>query len=307
MSSTDNLNLKKWAAVASVGTASILSIIKAGAAVFTGSLSVLSSMIDSLSDVISSLVTLVAIRISDKPLTDKHRYGYGKIECVSALVQAAFIAGSAAFILYDGINRFIKPVEMRQTTVGIIIMLISLLLTFALIIFQKYVVKKTASKAIAADSAHYVVDVLSNLSVIVSLIVVHLFHIEWFDVLIAVLIAIYLLVNAYQITAEALAEITDEEVDEKIKQQIIDITCKVDGIKGCHDFRSRAAGSRIFIEMHIELDGNLTLYQAHTITDEVEKQISVAYPHAQIIIHQDPYGIKENRLDHQINGTSCGA
>ena len=96
MSSTSNIKLKKWAAAASVCTSLILSIIKAGAAVFTGSLSVLSSMIDSLSDVISSLVTMVAVRFSDKPLTDKHRYGYGKIECVSALVQAAFIAGSAA-------------------------------------------------------------------------------------------------------------------------------------------------------------------------------------------------------------------
>ena len=307
MSSTNNLNLKKWAAVASVGTASILSIIKAGAAVFTGSLSVLSSMIDSLSDVISSLVTLVAIRISDKPLTDKHRYGYGKIECVSVLVQAAFIAGSAAFILYDGINRFIKPVEMRQTTIGIIVMLISLLLSFALIIFQKYVVKKTASKAIAADSAHYVVDILSNLSVIVSLIVVRLFHIEWFDVLIAVLIAVYMLVNAYRITVEALAEITDAEVDETIKQQIINMASQVKGVKGCHDFRSRAAGSRIFVEMHIELDGNLTLYEAHALTDEVEKQIAEVYPQAQLIIHQDPYGIEEKRLDYQINGTSFDA
>lgn len=307
MSSTSNIKLKKWAAAASVGTSLILSIIKAGAAVFTGSLSVLSSMIDSLSDVISSLVTMVAVRFSDKPLTDKHRYGYGKIECVSALVQAAFIAGSAAFILYDGISRFIKPVKMQQTAVGVVIMLISLIFTFALIAFQKYVIKKTASKAIAADSAHYVVDILSNFSVIISLIVVHYFHIEWFDILIAVLIAVYLLINAYQITVEALAEITDAEVDETIKQQIINIASATKGVKGCHDFRSRAAGSRIFVEMHIELDGNLTLYEAHALTDEVEKQIAEVYPQAQIIIHQDPYGIKENRLDHQINGTSFDA
>lgn len=307
MSLTNNINLKKAAAVASVSVAAILSIIKAAAAVWTGSLSVLSSMIDSVSDVISSLVTMIAVRFSDKPMTDKHRYGYGKIECVSALVQAAFIAGSAAFILYDGISRFIKPVEMRQTAVGLAIMLISILLTFALIIFQKYVIRKTKSKAIAADSAHYVVDILSNLSVIVSLAVVHYWHLMWFDVLTAVLIAVYLLVNAYRITVEALAEITDAEVDETIKQQIINMASQVKGVKGCHDFRSRAAGSRIFVEMHIELDGNLTLYEAHALTDEVEKQIAEVYPQAQIIIHQDPYGIEEKRLDHQINGTSCEA
>ncbi|MBR1904391.1 MAG: cation diffusion facilitator family transporter, partial [Alphaproteobacteria bacterium] len=164
--------LKKAAATASVLTALMLCLIKAAAVIHTGSLSVLSSMIDSGADVISSLITLIAVRISDKPLSEHHRYGYGKIEAVSALLQAAFIVGSAGFILYDAVNRFINPVEVRQTTFGLIIMIICMLLTFGLIGFQKFVVRRTNSKAIEADSAHYTVDILSNLSVILSLLAV---------------------------------------------------------------------------------------------------------------------------------------
>lgn len=301
MSSSDcSTKLKKSAALASISVSMLLSMIKAAAVFYTGSLSVLSSMIDSLSDVFSSLITYIAVRISDKPLSEHHRYGYGKAEAVSALVQAAFIAGSAGFILYDGINRFVYPVAVKKTTLGMAIMIFSLLLTFALIVFQRYVVKCTGSKAIEADSAHYVVDILSNASVILSLLVVRYLAWQWFDVLIAVLIAVYLAFNAVQLAYNALNEITDAEVGDNIKKQITDLVQSVEGVKGYHDLRTRVSGARMFIEIHLELDGNLTLLAAHTIADRVEQKIMTDYPSAQIIIHQDPAGISENRLDHQI-------
>ncbi len=302
---TSNATLKKMAAAASVLTALLLCLIKAAAVIYTGSLSVLSSMIDSLADVLSSIITFIAVRFSDRPLNERHRYGYGKIEAVSALVQAAFIIGSAGFILYDGVNRFIKPVEVRQTTIGLVVMAASLILTFALIAFQKFVVIKTNSKAIEADSAHYSVDVLSNLSVILSLFVVRYLHWQWFDIVTAVVIAIYLIINAVKLIYDALSEITDAEVDDNIKNNIINIVCAVEGVKGYHDFRSRVSGARMFIEIHLELDGNLSLYTAHAIADEAEEKIIAAYPQAQVIIHQDPFGLHEKRLDHQINGR-CG-
>ena len=302
MSSLNNtIKLKNLAAVLSISIAALLSLVKAAAVFYTGSLSILSSMIDSLADVLSSLITYVAVCISDRPVSERHRYGYGKAEAVSALVQAAFIAGSAGFILYDGVMRFIHPVVVEQTILGISIMLFSLVLTLGLIIFQRYVVKHTNSKAIEADSAHYTVDVLSNFSVILSLLVVRYFHWQWFDILTAALIAIYLAFNAVHLAYDALNEITDAEVDEAIKQDIINIITSVDGVKGFHDLRTRVSGARMFIEIHLELDGQLSLFKTHTIADMVEEKIMASYPQAQIIIHQDPYGIKENRLDNQIN------
>ncbi len=294
--------LKTLATCASIAVSVLLSLIKAGAAIATGSLSVLSSMIDSLTDVLSSTISFIAVKFANKPLTEHHRYGYGKAESVSALIQAAFIAGSGGFILYDGINRFINPSPVTQTQIGLWIMAISIVLTLALITFQSAVVKMTKSQAVEADSAHYTVDLLTNGAIIVSLLVVRYFNWQWFDSATAIVISSYLLLNAARIALNALEEITDHEVDDEIKQKIIDIVNNEAEIKGYHDFRTRVSGMRMFIEIHLEMDGNLTLAKAHDISDKVEENITAAFPMAQIIVHQDPFGLREKRLDHEIEG-----
>lgn len=294
--------LKKLAATASIGTAFVLTLIKTYAAFMTGSLSVLSSLIDSLSDILASAITFIAVHYSDKPRNSRHRYGYGKAEAVSALLQSAFIAGSAGFILYDGFYRFANPKQIEEATFGIIIMIICWLITLALILLQKYIIKRVRSQAINADSGHYTVDLLSNGSVILSLFVVRYFNWVWFDVATAILIAIYLLYNAGIIAYEALEEITDKEIADADRQKIIDAVSHIDGVLGCHDFRSRVSGSVFFVELHLEFDGNKTLYATHKISDIAEAKIIALFPQAQVIIHQDPYGLKEKRLDHDIEG-----
>lgn len=295
-------NLKSFAATASISVSVTLCLIKAVAAVTTGSLSILSSMIDSLTDILSSSISFIAVKFSNKPLTENHRYGYGKAESVSALMQAAFIAGSGGFILYDGIGRFIKPTPITQTTIGLWVMGISTLLTIFLITFQAWVVKKTKSSAIQADSAHYTVDLLTNGAIVLSLIIVHYLDWQWFDSFTAIMISLYLLWNAAHIALGALEEITDHEVDNDIKKTIIEIVQEEKAIKGYHDFRTRVSGLIMFIEIHLEMDGNLSLAQAHDISDSVEAKIIKVFPFAQIIIHQDPYGLHEKRLDHEIQG-----
>lgn len=295
-------NLKSLAATASISVSVTLCLIKAVAAVTTGSLSILSSMIDSLTDILSSSISFIAVKFSNKPLTENHRYGYGKAESVSALMQAAFIAGSGGFILYDGIGRFIKPTPITQTTIGLWVMGISTLLTIFLITFQAWVVKKTKSSAIQADSAHYTVDLLTNGAIVLSLIIVHYLDWQWFDSFTAIMISLYLLWNAAHIALGALEEITDHEVDNDIKKTIIQIVQEEKAIKGYHDFRTRVSGLIMFIEIHLEMDGNLSLAQAHDISDSIEAKIIKVFPFAQIIIHQDPYGLHEKRLDHEIQG-----
>ena len=204
--------------------------------------------------------------------------------------------------MYDGINRFINPTPIKQTTAGLWIMGISIVLTVALISFQAAVVKKTNSQAIEADSAHYTVDLLTNGAIIVSLLVVKYLGWQWFDSLTAVFISGYLLWNAAHIAIKALEEITDHEVDDDIKNKIIALVHEVPEIKGYHDFRTRVSGLRMFIEIHLELDGNLTLSKSHDISDKVEAKILAEFPQAQIIVHQDPYGLHEQRLDHEISG-----
>lgn len=293
--------LKKLAAAGSISLAVVLTVIKTLGVLFTGSLSVLSSMIDSLADLFASSITFVAVRYSSKPASSKHRYGYGKAESLSALIQSAFVAGSGIFVMYDGISRFLSPRPMIQPGLGIIIMVISLILTIILISFQKYVASRTHSPAINADSQHYAVDVISNTSIIITLFVVKIFEIHWFDTLTAFLISAYLLYNAYKLANEAVAVLLDKELDDEIRENIQKIVLSSEHAQGIHDLRTRDLGGIYMFEFHLELDGTLPLNIAHDYCDEVEANIHRHYPDAQIIIHQDPAGLPENRLDNRLS------
>ncbi len=292
--------LKKIATAASVTLAITLSLLKTFGALYTGSLVVLSSLMDSLSDIFASSVTFIAVKFSSQPASYDYRYGYGKAESLSALIQSAFVAGSGIFIMYDGISRIFYPRPVEQTGMGITIMVISLVSTLALISFQKYVTNRTRSQAISADSAHYAVDVMSNASIILTLIVVSVFHIDWFDTLIAFIISSYLLYNAYKMAQEAIRLLMDAELSTEIRNNIKRIVRESPFAKGIHDLRTRDLGGCYMFEFHLELDGDLSLAAAHDLTDLIEDNIHEQYPDAQIIIHQDPAGIKEERLDQKI-------
>lgn len=297
MSEEKKKRLKKYAATASVMTACFLFLIKTIAALATGSLAILSSLVDSLSDIAASLVSFAAVRISSKPVSCTHRYGYFKAEHLSALVQSAFIAGSGVFVLYGGIERFLNPFRVKEASVGVAVMLLSLVLTFALVLFQKYVAKHTGSMAIKADSGHYVSDFLSNGAVIISLLAVQFFDAFWVDTLTAILIAVYLIFYAYKIAREATGSLMDRELPDEVRQRVLNITLKTKGVKGVHDMRTRDLGGVYYFELHLEMDGDILLCKAHEICDRVEKKIKKSYPNAQILIHQDPFGLKEERLD----------
>ena len=292
--------LKNFAAIASISVATILCLLKILGAWLSDSLAVLSSMIDSLSDIFGSLITLIAIRYAAKPASPRHRYGYGKAEALSALTQSAFIAGSGLFVLYDGINRFISPRALLDTRIGLIIMITSLIATIVLIIFQRHVAKKTNSQAILADSAHYLVDILTNGAIIISLFAVKFCNAVWVDPLTATLISLYLLYNAYTLACEATGLLLDRELSEDIRDNICNIITAQPFVCGVHDLRTHDLGGCYMFEFHLELDGSLTLCQAHEYSDIVSHKLRETYPGAQIIIHQDPSGIKEHRLDHQL-------
>lgn len=293
--------LKKRASIASISLALGLSLLKLAAAVFSGSLAVLSSMIDSLSDVLGSFITYVAVKYSARPASYAHRYGYGKSEAVSALVQALFIAGSGLYVLCDAIIRFIEPQKIDSTPFAWAVMGFSLLSTLILIAYQKHIAALTHSQAILADSAHYVVDILTNSSILVSLLCVKFFNFIWFDTITAFFIAVYLVFNAYQLAKEALYTLLDHELDENIRNNVLQIIQRYPFVHGVHDLRTRSLGNDYMFELHLELDGRLSLFESHQLSDQVEAAIIKEYPHAQVIIHQDPFGIDEEHLDEKLS------
>lgn len=299
-----NNYLKHSAVVASVALAILLTLLKFFAFLRTDSLAIFSSFVDSITDLFASLITFVAVYFSNKPANFSHRYGYGKSEALSALLQAFFVSISGLFVIIDGIKRLIHPVIIEQTTFGIFIMLFSIFATLLLVLYQTYVANKTNSLAIKADRAHYTIDFLTNSAVVISLLFVHFLGFVYFDIIAALFISVYLLYSAYQLALEAVGMITDKELSTEIRKSIEDIVLKNKDVHGMHDFRTRNLGDTYYFEMHLEIDGDLTLFKAHKITDEVEHKILELYPHSQILIHQDPLGLKEERLDHQIEG-SC--
>lgn len=296
-------NLKKLAVFAGVFLAVTLILFKIYAFVKTGSLAVFSSLADSVTDLFASMVSFVAIYFASKPATKNHRFGYGKCEALSALLQAIFVGASGIFVVIDGIKRLISPIIINQPSVAIFVMLFSIFSTLILVVFQTIIANKTNSLALKAERAHYIVDFLTNGTVIISLLFVKYFNFYYFDVIAALFISIYLLYNAYVLAAESIEQITDIELSPEIKKQIEKIVINSEGIRGMHDFRSRNLGGIFYFEMHLEIDGNLPLSKAHYLSDIVENKILDLYPNSQILIHQDPYGIKEDRLDHKINGT----
>ena len=235
-------NLKKTAATASVSVALVLLVVKTLGVLYTGSLTVFSSLIDSMSDLFASIVTFWAIRVSTKPADSKHRYGHGKAESLSVLMQAAFIFGSGLFVIYDGIYRLFYPQEIYKVDFGIVVMLVCMALTLLLIMFQNYVAKVTNSRAVRADAMHYSVDIMTNVMVIVVLTITENLQIWWFDIFGALVIALYLLRSGYKLAQDAISVLMDKELSDDVREKIIKLALECSQICGVHDLRTRDLG-----------------------------------------------------------------
>lgn len=292
VSQQDSARLMKLATYASTSVALVLIASKLVAWLMTGSVSLLATLIDSCLDALASILNLFAVRHALAPADKQHRFGHGKAEALAGLGQATFIAGSALFLILEAISHFWSPRPLAAMSVGIGVMLLSIVATMGLLIFQRHVIEKTGSTAIKADHLHYKTDLLVNGSVIVALL---LASYGWpgFDPLFALAIGAYILFSAWEIAKESLDLLMDRELPEEERARIKEIVRGHDEAKGIHDLRTRRSGTTTFIQLHLELDDKLTLMRAHAIADEVEELILGEYPEAEVIIHQDPASLVE--------------
>jgi ferrous-iron efflux pump FieF len=290
----DRSRLMIWATIASVSIALILIAAKLVAWLLTGSVAVLSTLVDSLLDAGASIVTMFAVRTAVQPADQEHRFGHGKAEALAGLAQAAFIAGSGFFVIIESVKRLFEPTDIRQEWVGIGVMGLSILLTLILVGFQHYVIRRTKSVAISADALHYKGDLLINLSVVISLLG-HLFwSVPYLDPIFALGIVGYLFWNAWKIMRESFDILMDRELPEADREKIKEIAMSHSAARSLHDLRSRRSGTDVFIQFHLELDPEMRLLEAHEIADEVEALVIQAFPGAEVIIHQDPEGLEED-------------
>lgn len=287
--------LKRRAAIASVTVATVLIAAKAAAWLTTGSVGLLSTLIDSALDLAASLINLIAIRQALQPADEEHRFGHGKAEPLAGLAQSGFVLGSAGFLLVHAGERLVRPTPVNNTEVGYAVMALAIGLTIALVLYQRYVVRRTGSLAIKADSLHYSVDLLSNVSVMFALALSSRFGWLWADPLVAIAISLFILHSAWQILKDSLNLLMDRELPDEDRERIRRIACSHPEVIDIHDLRTRSSGTHVFIQFHLELDGNMTLLDAHTIADQVMNELEQAFPDAEVLIHEDPHGVTERR------------
>jgi ferrous-iron efflux pump FieF len=281
------------ATVAAVASALLLLGFKTWAYFSTHSVALLSSLADSALDLMASSLNFMAVRFALTPADEQHRFGHGKAEPLSALGQAAFVAGSAVLILVEAISRFSAPATVPNSGLGIAVSALSIAVTLGLVTFQRYVVKRTNSLAIGADRLHYTGDLLLNGSVIVALMLSSYGGFSWADPVFGIGISLFILVNAGAIASSAIGALMDRELPETERAEILSIARLHPKVLHIHELRTRSSGAQKFIQMHMVLDHSLSLLDAHRISDDVEKAVEAAFPGADIIIHQDPEGIAE--------------
>jgi ferrous-iron efflux pump FieF len=260
---------------------------KLGVWLLTGSVSLLASLIDSLMDVFASGINLLAVRWSLAPPDEEHRFGHGKAESLAGLGQATFIAGSALFLVFHVVDRLVSPRPLEHLGIGIAVMVFSLIATALLIGLQRYVINRTGSVAIRADSLHYVSDLLTNAGILVALGLALLGWL-WADPVIGLLVAGYILWSAVRIGLDAVNMLMDRELPEREQQQILSIATGTPDVLGAHALRTRQAGTVRFIQLHLELPAELPLARTHAIAEQVASNLQAAFPAADVIIHQDP-------------------
>jgi ferrous-iron efflux pump FieF len=285
----------RMATYASTGTAAVLIAAKLGAWAVTGSVALLSTLIDSSLDLAASALNLMAVRAALQPADHDHRFGHGKAEALAGLGQSAFIIGSGGLLLVEAGTRLARPEPVTHGEWGIGVMLFSIVATLLLVAFQRHVVSKTRSLAINADSLHYVGDVAINASVIISLLLAMGPGWTLADPIFAIAIGCWLLFNAWQIARSALDTLMDHELPDSERDRIRSIAVAHPEVLDLHDLRTRTSGRQGFIQLHLELPAELPLVQAHRIADEVEASILAEFPYFEVIIHQDPAGAPEVR------------
>lgn len=290
MSERRDLRLDLSAGIASVGVALVLIGLKLWALAGTGSLSVAASLVDSALDLLISGAGLAAIVYAAKPPDEDHSFGHTSVEDLAALGQAVFVAVSALVIGGAALRRLLAPEApaLADEVRGIVVMAVAVAVTLGLVAWQRHVARRTGSRVVAADSLHYLGDLLPNAGAILALAASGWLGLARIDSVVALAAAVWLLVGAARIGRGAWNALMDRGADPGIVAGIARIARDWPGVHGFHDLKTRTAGRRVFVHLHIELDGAQSLTEAHAIGAGLRRAILLAYPQSDVIIHKDP-------------------
>lgn len=289
MAPTNPIRLNLSAGLVSVLVAAVLVGLKLWALGETGALSVAASLADSAMDLMVSIGAAAAIIYAARPADEDHAFGHTSAEDLAALGQALFILISAGVIAVAAVLRLLStnPQPLQAQGVGMLVMSLSIVLTLALVLWQGRVARRTGSRVVAADRLHYLGDLLPNIGALVSLWASTRFGLGAIDSVVALGAAGMLTLGALRIGKGAWDALMDRRADPILITDIAAIARGWPGVRGFHDLKTRTAGSRVFVNLHIELDGDQTLREAHAIGAALRRAILNAHPQTDVIIHKD--------------------
>ena len=290
----ERATLTTRAALASVASALFLLVLKTYAALATGSVAMLGSLADTGLDLIASLVTLFGVRVAAMPADREHRFGHGKAEALAALTQVVLISISAIGIFWRAIERLVHDERTANAEYGIAVSIVAILLTLALVAYQRSVVRRTGSVAIRTDNVHYQSDLFLNLSVIAALALDQYAGFTGADPLFGIGIALWLVWGAWQVSSHALDQLMDREWPEEKRMRFLAIACSRPEAKGIHDLRTRSSGAHDFAQFHIYVDPEMSVQAAHDIVEAIEEDLEREFPGCEVLIHLDPEGHVDN-------------
>ncbi len=286
---------KRSAARLSIIVAGSLVALKLLTAWLTGSLSVLASLLDSAMDIIASVINFYAIHAASTPPDEDHRYGHGKAESLAGLFQSAVITASGVYLIAKAVERLYRPFETSMEWVGVGTMLVAAVASALLVRRLKAVSRETDSPALNADAAHYTSDVFTNGAALLALLVVASTGFRLADPLISLAISGYILWSAVGVARESIDVLMDRKLPPEVDEAVAAVVAsfRPEGVLGFHDLRTRRSGALKFIDMHLDVERDLSLVEAHALTVKVLRAIESEIPRSRVQIHTDPADWKD--------------
>jgi ferrous-iron efflux pump FieF len=264
--------------------------LKIWASVETSSMAMLGSLADSTLDLVASLVVLLGVRVAAQPADREHRFGHGKAEALASLVQVLIITISALFIAFESIKRILEGAQTAHAELGIGVSIVAMVATFALIAYQRHVVRRTGSVAIATDRLHYSSDLMLNGSVVIALALDQYAGLVGADAVFGLAIALWLAIGAWMSSRHALDQLMDREWPDELRERFVAAAKEYPELAGLHDLRTRTSGTHHFVQFHVWVPENWTVREAHDRMDRIEEELQQKFPATEILIHLDPEG-----------------
>ncbi|WP_459824925.1 cation diffusion facilitator family transporter [Campylobacter concisus] len=285
------------AVIAAGACAFLLALVKFTSGLFSGSVAVLGSAIDSMLDFIVSLLNLFALRKSKKQADERFNFGYTKLEALAALFECVIIVLAAGFIFYESIKKFSEPNLEIDLGLSLGVMIFSVVVTLCLVLFLNQISKKSGNLIIKADALHYKIDLFSNLAVIISLLIIKFSGFVMIDAIFGIVISGYIAQSAISLGKDALGVLLDHAASPEVTEGIIKMIKAKQRISGFHYLNTRQSANTIFLTLHLVFDKDISLYDAHEVADSLEAEIREKFRDYswQITTHLDPYNDKEGK------------